>query len=95
MGRNAQSVEKSVLLGSGERGMPVDDGVLISCVGKGGRDQKEGLKLDLGPRILFGPGTLGERKPWWKLMGTYGNWNNVQVRRGLSTHGKGFFLPQM
>ena len=58
MGRNAQSVEKSVLLGSGERGMPVDDGVLISCVGKGGRAQKEGLKLDLGPGFFGIFGTL-------------------------------------
>ena len=61
MGRNAQSVEKSVLLGSGERGMPVDDGVLISCVGKGGKGPERGTEIGFGLRILFG--TLGTRKP--------------------------------
>ena len=69
--------------------MPVDDGVLISCVGKGERDQKEGLKLDLGSGFYLGR---------WGQGNLEGHSHGNFVARGtcgLSTHGKEYFLPQI
>ena len=37
-----------------ERGMPVDDGVLISCVGKGGKGPERGTDIGFGPGFFLG-----------------------------------------